>query len=133
VRLAGGIVARIHAQIDGVKYEPGPIKASEGETIAGWTGYSVKEWELHLVLESDPLAARALVGLTRLREGEKPRFAALEVDDVDSIEAEFRDDSGRLVEFVRGEDGLPTVKNGQLVVLVDGEPVDPPTAAPQTD
>lgn len=128
----GTVVARIHAQIDGTKIEPGTIKASEAEKITGWTGYSLREWEVKLVGEGDPLAARALLALMEFRKGTHVRFSDLDVEDVDSIDADFYDDSGRKVDVKVDDDGNPVLDGGKPVILLDGEPVDPPTVAPQT-
>ena len=120
------MVFRVHAVIDGKPYEPGPIKASEAEKITAWTGYGLKEWEVKLVGESDPLAARALLGLFEFRKGENVRFSALEVDDVDSIDADFKNDAGQVLAFKIGEDAKPVMKAGEPVILLDGEEYDPP-------
>lgn len=132
-----GLVFRLHATIDGKTFEPGPIKASEAQKITAWTGYGVKEWESKLVDESDPLAAAALVALFAFRTGENVRFTAVEIEDVDSIEATLRDEQGRVLTLKINEAQDAVVRrDGQPVILLDGEEYDPPTvpatASPST-
>lgn len=123
-----GQVFRLFATIDGKAYEPGPIKASEAQKITAWTGYGVKEWEANLVDNSDPLAAAALVGLVAYRAGENVKFSAIEIEDVDSIEATLRDDQGRTMtlKLNAAQDGVERV-NGEPVILLDGEEATRPT------
>ena len=126
-----GTVFRLFATIDGKVYEPGPIKASEAQKITAWTGYGVKEWEAKLVDEADPLAACALVGLYLFRAGDNVRFSAIEIEDVDSIQASLRDEQGRTmtVKLNETQDGVVRV-NGNPVILLDGEEQEPVPTVP---
>lgn len=130
---ANGRICRLHAVIDGTKYEPGPIKASEAEKILAWTGLkTLREWEGE-VANGDPLAARALIALFRFRAGEHVRFSDIEIDDVDTIEADLRDEQGRVLGTLQDDRGRPIVRNGKQVFLFDGEEdTDPQTAASLT-
>lgn len=132
-----GKVCRLHVIVDGTKIEPGPIKASEAEKLTAWTGYGLREWEAQ-VSGGDPLAVRALLALMRFRTGEHVRISDVDIDDVDSIEAELRDERGRVVTVKLDDQADPVVVNGQPVFLFDGEEDDPlPPAraatAPPTD
>lgn len=124
-----GTVFRIRAEIDGTKYEPGPIKSSEATKITAWTGYGLKEWEAKLVGEGDPLAACALMALYAFRKGENVRFSDLEVDDVDTIEAEFVTEAGEVMRLkLDPETQEPIMVNGLPLFTLDGEdPPDRPT------
>lgn len=121
-----GVVCRIRAEIDGVKYEPGPIKASEAEQIQKWTGYGIREWEMAVVGENDVLALKGLLCLDRFRRGEHPKFADVEIEDLDSVTADFYDEKGRKVTAKVDEDGKTVVVKGQSVLLFDGEEDDAP-------
>lgn len=122
----GGTVVRLRAVIDGVKIEPGPIKASEAEKILAWTGYkNVREWEIR-ASDGDPEACRALLALVEFRKGNHVRIADLDIDDVDAIEADLFDELGRVLSWQLDEDGDPVLVKGQPVPLLDGEPLDPP-------
>lgn len=116
-----GVVCRIRAEIDGTKYEPGPIKASEGERITSWTGMSVKEWEVAVVSEDDPSALKALICLDQFRRGEHPEWSKVDIDDLDSVTADFYDEKGRLVRAKLDENNKPLVVNGAPVLTFDGE------------
>lgn len=125
-----GKVCRIHATIDGQVYEPGPIKASEAEQITKWTGYGLREWEGQ-VANGDPLAARGLLALVRFRKGEHVKMADVEIEDVDSIEADLLDPDGRRVTMLMDNDGEPELRKGKPVWLFDGEEdEDPPMPQP---
>lgn len=129
---ANGRICRLHAVIDGTKYEPGPIKASEAEKILGWTGFeALRQWEGE-VANGDPLAARALIALMKFRQGEHVRFGDIDIEDVDSIEADLRDEDGRVLSTKMDEQGRPVVRAGKQVFLFDGEEdTDPQMAASQ--
>lgn len=125
-----GVICRIKAEIDGTKYDVGPVKASEADKIAGWTGYTFTEWEVNLVDEGDPLAARAVLALFRLREGQRDvKFSDVEIEDLDSIDADLYDPQGRKVSIKRDEDGRVIRERGNVIFLFDGEPLDPPRPA----
>lgn len=114
-------VLRVRCEVDGTKYEVGPVKASEAEKIQAWTGYGLREWEGKVDESEDPLAIKALLGLMRFRQGENVRFADLEVQDMDSVRGELVDERGRVVTILM-KDGKPALDNGRLVLLFDGEP-----------
>jgi hypothetical protein len=121
-----GKACRLHAIIDGTKIEPGAIKASEAEKLLAWTGYNnLREWELR-VTDGDALACRALLALMRFRDGEHVRIADVDIEDVDSIEADLRTEDGQVATLAVNDDGEPMVVKGELVWEFDGEPVDPP-------
>lgn len=122
-----GVICRIEAQVDGTKYDVGSIKATEADKLAGWTGYTVREWEANLAWDSDPLAARGLLALMRFRQGENIRFSDVEIEDIDSIDARLVDPQGRTVTISFDEDGKPLLIKGQAQFLFDGEPLDPPS------
>lgn len=115
-----GVIGRIHAQIDGVKYEPGPIKASEADKITGWTGYSLREWEGNVV-STDPLALRALIALDRFRKGEHVKISDVDIEDIDSCDADLKDEHGRVLSLKQDPDGKPLIVGGNPVLLFDGE------------
>lgn len=119
-----GMIFRVQAEIDGTKYEPGPIKASEAEKLNGWTGYTLREWEAKLV-NGDPLAARGMLGLFRFRAGENVPFKSLEVNDCDSIDAAYVNEQGQVLDFKQDSDGDLVKVNGKPVMLLDGEEVQP--------
>lgn len=124
-----GVICRLKGEIDGEKFDVGPIKASEGEKITAWTGYEVREWEGKLT-NSDPLAARALLALFQFRSGTLAKFSAIEIDDLDSVDFDLYDPAGRVVSIDVDDEGKPKVNSkGQPIFLFDGEPLDPPTAA----
>lgn len=120
-----GIICRIHAQVDGTKYDVGPIKASEADKLAVWTGYPLREWELR-VIDGDPLASRALLALMEFRKGNNVRINDVEIEDIDSVSAELRDEHGRVATLAMDDQSQPRVVKGELVWDFDGEPVDPP-------
>lgn len=121
----GGTVVRLRAVVDGVKIEPGPVKASEVERILGWTGYrSLREWEVR-ASDGDPLACRALLALMEFRQGTHVKWDSVDIDDVDGIEADLVDDRGRVLSWQVDEDGDPVLVKGEPVPLLDGEPLDP--------
>ncbi|MGZ6836779.1 MAG: hypothetical protein ACXVGE_13065 [Blastococcus sp.] len=120
-----GMTFRVVASIDGEVYEAGPINSAEAEKIQAWTGYGVREWEGKLVDESDPLAARGLLGLMLFRKGENVRFGSVVIDDVDSIEAEFQDTEGRVLSVKLDDDRKPVIVGNAPVLLLDGEEVEP--------
>ena len=130
---ANGKVCRIYAVIDGTKYEPGPISAKEADRLTAWTGYSLREWEGE-VANGDPLACRALICLTEFRKGNHVRFDDIDIEDVDSIEADLKDDRGRRLSQ-KIENGQVVMRGNQPVWLFDGEEdePDPPLAASPTD
>ena len=121
-----GVVCRIRAEIDGVKYEPGAIKASEAEQIQKWTGYDIRKWELAVVGESDVLALKGLLCLERFRRGEHTKFDAVDIEDLDSVTADFYDERGRKVTVKLDDDGKPVLVKNQAVLLFDGEEDDAP-------
>lgn len=121
-----GVICRIHAQVDGTKYEVGAIKASEADKLAGWTGYTLREWEGNLV-DGDPLAARGLLALMRFRKGENAKISEVEIEDLDSVEADLLDPQGRKITVDMDETGKPKMVKGSPVFLADGEPLDPPS------
>lgn len=128
-----GMVFRIRAEIDGTKYEPGPIRASEAEKLSAWTGYELREWEARLV-SGDPLAAKALIALERFRQGNHTaKISDVDITDVDSIDAEFVNDRGQVLTFKEDDDGNLIKVKGKAVALLDGEePPGPlaPTSSP---
>jgi hypothetical protein len=126
-----GIIVRVHAIIDGTKIEPGPIKASEADKLKGWTGYGLREWEGQ-VAAGDPLACRGLLALMRFRQGEHVKIADVDIDDVDTIEGSLRTEDGRELTVALDENGEPIKERGRPRFLLDGEPLDPPTAASPT-
>lgn len=125
-----GKVVRLRAVIDGTKYEPGPIKASEAEKLLGWTGYkALREWELR-ASDGDPLACRALLALMEFRKGNNVRFADVEIEDVDSCAGDLVDAQGRVMTWKLDDDGDPVLVKGLPVPLFDGEEdPDPQVAA----
>ena len=124
------VICRIRAEIDGTKYELGPIKGSEAEKITAWTGYSLREWEVAVVGEDDILAAKALIALTRFRTGEHVKIDQVEIEDVDTIKADFYDEHGRVVTAkVDTDSGKPVLVGGKPVLLFDGEESETPTPA----
>lgn len=127
----GEHVFRVSAVIDGVKIEPGPIKASEASKLEAWTGASLREWELS-VANADPLACRALLGLMEFRKGNHVRIDDIDIDDVDGITADLRDEHGRVL-GVKQDDatGEPVLRKGKPVWLADEEELDPSVAAHQ--
>lgn len=116
-----GIVCRLRAEIDGVKYEPGPIKASEAEKITAWTGLGIREWEMAVISENDATALKALLVLDRFRKGEHVKFADVDIEDLDSVSADFYDERGRKVTAKVDGEGKTVTVNGQSVLLFDGE------------
>jgi hypothetical protein len=129
----GERVCRVRAVIDGVKVEPGPIKASEAEKLLAWTGYgTIREWELR-TSDGDVLGCRALLALMEFRKGNNVRFADVDIIDIDSICADLVDDRGRVVTVALDDQAEPVMRAGKPVWLFDGEEEpDPPQAASPT-
>ena len=122
-----GVICRLRGEVDGVKYDVGPIKASEGEKITAWTGYDVREWELHLT-DADAMAAKGLLALYEFRAGRNVKFSALEIDDLDTVDFDLYDERGRKVSIEKADDGKPLIGKDGVTWLFDGEPLDPPAA-----
>lgn len=120
-------VCRVRCEVDGTKYEVGPVKASEAERITAWTGYSLREWEAKVDEGDDPLAIKGLLALMAFREGKQVKFADLEVQDMDSVRGELVDDRGRVV-TIEVDGGKPVIENGRVVLLFDGLRDDAPLA-----
>lgn len=118
-------VCRVSAQVDGTKYDVGPVKASEAERITNWTGYGLREWEAKLVEEVDPLAIKGLLMLFAFRAGEHRKFSEVEVEDMDTFSADLIDERGRRVTILTKNDGTPVLEDGKPVLLFDGEPDSP--------
>lgn len=133
-----GLRIQVRAVIDGTKVQAHPIKASEAEKILAWTGYdNLQELEIR-ASDSDPLACRALLALLEFRKGNHVRFAEVDIEDVDGIEADLYDETGRVVTFATGPDGKYVVEDRKIVLLFDGErepaaPAVPTQAAPSID
>lgn len=121
------VVCRLKGEIDGTKYDLGPIKASEAEKVEGWTGYSLKDFEAKL-WDGDVQAARAVRALMEFRSGTLSRFADVDIDDVDSIDFDPYDPQGRKVTLSRDDQGKPVIEKGLAVFLFDGERLDPQRA-----
>ena len=125
----GQHVFRISAVIDGTKIEPGAIKASEAERIEAWTGDPLRKWELK-VSDGDALACRALLALMEFRQGNHVKIADVDIDDLDGIQADLKDEHGRALGLLKDDKtGEPIVRKGEPVWTVDGEELDPPSGA----
>ena len=114
-------VCRLRVEVDGTKIEVGPVKASEAEKITAWTGYTLREWEIKVESGGDSLALKALLALVEFRKGEHTRkLSSFDVEDMDSVKAEFVDERGRVVSTL-WKDGEPVVENNAPVLLFDGQ------------